>query len=113
MPSKLKQNATEYVRQSVERWNNFEQLNTLNARLTAQKLKNLHSYKRIITPSTTQPGRCGVAKMIILLSLSESNELVVRNRKHWSDEDNAKQQRGYACSEKKGLRLGGVTSRAK
>lgn len=81
--SKIKQNATRYAKQSIERWNNFTKLNAAKARETAQKLNNLHKFQRVLTPNASQPGRSGVAKMAILLSLCD-NELVVRHREHWT-----------------------------
>ena len=61
----------------------LQQVNPASARVNAQKLLSLHKYKRINTPSVRQPGKSGVAKLSILLTI-ESNTLVVRNHKEWT-----------------------------
>ena len=82
--SQIKENATLYAKESVQRWKNFVKLKTAKVREIAQELNSLHTYDRILTPNTNRPWRSGVSKMAILLSMSEANELVVRHREHWT-----------------------------
>ena len=81
--SQLKKNAIYYGKEAIGRWTSYTSLKPASACVVAQKLFQLHKYKRISTPNPKRVDRNGIAKMAILLSIKDGN-LFIRHRDTWT-----------------------------